>query len=362
MIKKIDLKCLVAITLSILLIFAVTACFSPKTTLGTSNAYAVIDVETGIILDESFGDIKMPMASTTKIMTAITVLENIGDLDEKFAVPKSAVGIEGSSVYLTEGEAISVRELLYCLMLRSGNDAAVALSIITAGSIDNFVKLMNKKAIELGATNTHFTNPHGLHDDKHYTTAKDLAVISAYAMKMPIFKEIVSTKVYKGERGTYKNKNKLLFELDGANGVKTGYTKIAGRCLVSSVEREGNTVLCVVLDCPTMYETSKKLIESAFSNYSFVSVWKKNDTKTLSINGIPKLSCAVGTTKDVIIPIKKGQEGDLRINIILPQTLDFPVKKGQEVGQIDVLCQNNLIFSQKIYTIENVGKDKLIFS
>lgn len=352
----------IAAIISLVLACCIAVAIFPKQAVASTTSYAVIDVNTGIILNESLGDERKPMASTTKIMTAIIALENVDDIDEKYAVPKAAVGIEGSSVYLKAGEPISVRELLHCLMLRSGNDAAVAIAIITAGRVKNFTSLMNAKAQELGLSDTHFANPHGLHDDEHYTTAKELAKISAYAMKNTTFREIVSKKSYVGERGTYRNKNKLLFDFSGANGIKTGYTKNAGRCLVSSAEREGNTIVCVVLDCPTMYETSKKLLDEAFSDHNFMKVWSKEDEKALPINGIPRLSCLVGTQTDVIVPVKKGSEEHVRIELNLPESLDFPVKKGAEIGQISVLCQNDLLFSQKIYTIEDVGKNKLIFS
>lgn len=353
-------KITVIIPLALACCIAVT--MFPKQAVASTTAYAVIDVNTGIVLAECLGDERKPMASTTKIMTAVIALENIDNLDERYAVPKAAVGVEGSSVYLKAGEPVSVRELLYCLMLRSGNDAAVAIAIITAGSVKNFASLMNAKAQELGLSDTHFVNTHGLHDDNHYTTATELAQISAYAMKNPTFREIVSAKCYVGERGTYRNKNKLLFDFLGANGIKTGYTKNAGRCLVSSAERDGNTVVCVVLDCPTTYETSKKLLDEAFSSHNFMKVWSKEDEKGLPINGIPRLSCLVGTQEDVIVPVKKGLEEHVRIELNLPKNLDFPVKKGTEIGQISVLCQNDLLFSQKIYTIEDVGKNKLIFT
>lgn len=333
----------------------------PKSANATSSAYAVVDARTGIVLAERCGDVKKPMASTTKVMTAITVIECIGNLDEKFFVPKAAVGTEGSSVYLKEGEEVSIRELLYCLMLRSGNDAAVALSIIVGGSEKNFVQKMNEKAALIGANNTHFENPHGLHKEGHYTTAKDLAKISAYAMKNKTFAEIVSTKVYKGERGTYLNKNKLLSTMDGANGIKTGYTKAAGRCLVSSATRDGNTLVCVVLDCPPMYETSKSLMEECFEKYRFLTVWKESDEKNIPINGIPRLCARTATDGDVVVPVKKGEEDKIKVDVKLKKNLDFPVKKGQKVGRVDVFYQNSLLFSQKIFTIENVGTDKLIF-
>lgn len=342
--------------------FSIVSFLIPKRAFASTTSICAVDCKTGIVLEEQNADAKKPMASTTKIMTAITVIERAGELDEKFFVPKSAVGIEGSSVYLKEGESVSIRELLYCLMLRSGNDAAVALSIIIAGSEKNFVGMMNEKAAALGATNTHFENPHGLHSANHYTTAEDLAKIAAYAMRNEIFKDIVSTKEYVGERGTYRNKNKMLFSFDGANGIKTGYTTASGRCLASSAERNGNTVVCVVLDCPSMYETSAKTIDDCFEKFSFVKIWKKGEIAKIPINGIPRLSCSCGIYDDVVVPVKKGEEEDLRTNITLCKALEFPVKKNEEVGQIEVLYKNKLLFSQKIYTMENVGTDKLIFS
>ncbi len=236
----------------------------------SSSATIVVDQKSKKILSSSNAHVRLAMASTTKIMTAMVVLDNVADVDVQLAIPREAVGVEGSSVYLKRNEIWSVRDLLYALMLRSGNDAAVALSIAVGGSVQGFVDMMNTKASELGLKDTHFTNPHGLHDDNHYTTAYDLAIITAEAMKNPLFKSIVSAKSYVVE-GNYThdryylgNKNKMLLMMEGADGVKTGYTKNSGRCLVSSATRGDTQLICVVLNVHDMWNVSKNLLEKGF--------------------------------------------------------------------------------------------------
>lgn len=236
----------------------------------SSSATIVVDQKSKKILSSSNAHVRLAMASTTKIMTAMVVLDNVVDVDVQLAIPQEAVGVEGSSVYLKRNEIWSVRDLLYALMLRSGNDAAVALSIAVGGSVQGFVDMMNAKASELGLKDTHFTNPHGLHDDNHYTTAYDLAIITAEAMKNPLFKSIVSAKSYVVE-GNYThdryylgNKNKMLIMMEGADGVKTGYTKNSGRCLVSSATRGDTQLICVVLNVHDMWNVSKNLLEKGF--------------------------------------------------------------------------------------------------
>ncbi|MDY4593116.1 MAG: D-alanyl-D-alanine carboxypeptidase family protein [Eubacteriales bacterium] len=236
----------------------------------SSSATIVVDQKSKKILSSSNAHVRLAMASTTKIMTAMVVLDNVVDVDVQLAIPQEAVGVEGSSVYLKRNEIWSVRDLLYALMLRSGNDAAVALSIAVGGSVQGFVDMMNAKASELGLKDTHFTNPHGLHDDNHYTTAYDLAIITAEAMKNPLLKSIVSAKSYVVE-GNYThdryylgNKNKMLLMMEGADGVKTGYTKNSGRCLVSSATRGDTQLICVVLNVHDMWNVSKNLLEKGF--------------------------------------------------------------------------------------------------
>lgn len=241
-------------------------------TYGTSAASAIVVERTGgKVLYSKNADEKRPIASTTKILTALTVLRICKDLEETVTVPDEAVGVEGSSIYLARGEKLRIIDMLYGLMLQSGNDCAVALAVTTAGSVEKFARLMNDTARASGASNSNFINPHGLPDSDHYSTAADMALIACAAMRHDVFREIVATKVYKDctwkdheYNRTINNKNKILSMLEGGNGIKTGYTKAAGRCLVSSAQRNGKEVICVVLDCGPMFEDSCKLINAAF--------------------------------------------------------------------------------------------------
>ena len=237
-----------------------------------NSSYIVIDGNSGKTLKGSNIHTRLPMASTTKIMTAYTVIKNVRDLDRKVKIDKNAVGIEGSSIYLQEGEILSIRELLYGLMLRSGNDCAVALSIATFGSEKNFVKQMNYEAKLLDLQNTNFVNPHGLHDDMHYTSAYDLAIITAEAYKYNDFVDIVCCKHTTINGKEYpraiKNKNKMLFNYEGCNGVKTGFTKKAGRCLVTGAKRNNIQLISVVLNIPDMYNMSGHLLDYGFEQYN----------------------------------------------------------------------------------------------
>ena len=221
-------------------------------------------------------------ASTTKILTALVVLDNL-ELGEKITIPKEAVGIEGRSLYLTEGEVLTVDDLLYGMMLRSGNDAATALALAVSGNVADFAKKMNERARECGATNSNFVNPHGLHHKDHYTTAYDLALITAEAMKYSYFcKIIMSQKARIGEEDSARviaNKNKMLRLYDGANGVKTGFTKNSGRCLVSSAKRGGMQLIAVVLNHGDMWGDSISILDYCFDTFMMV------DTEMLHLYG-----------------------------------------------------------------------------
>lgn len=259
----------------IVLVIASTAflslIFLPKseinTEAATGSSFICMRADTLRVFDAQNENMRLPMASTTKTMTALIAIENCLP-DEIVTVPKAAVGIEGSSIYLREGEKLTVKELLYGLMLRSGNDAATALAIHIAGSVENFASVMNLRAESMGLSNTHFVNPHGLHDENHYTSAYDLCVIGCIAMQNPLFKEIVSTKfvtIGEGEsRRFWSNKNKILSIYTGGNGIKTGFTKDAGRCLIASAERDGVTVVSVVLNRYDMFNDCMRLMDSAF--------------------------------------------------------------------------------------------------
>ena len=256
----------------LLLVFCTAAVALPmayKTVYVEADGVAEIAMEltSGKVFHSKNAEKRLPMASTTKIMTALITAEEC-DLDEVITVPEQAVGVEGSSIYLKRDERISVKDLLYGLMLRSGNDAACALAVHHSGSVEKFVERMNQRAKEIGANDTNFKNPSGLPDDEHYTTAKDLCNIARTAMSNATFSQVVSTKLYNGEFRQFINKNKLLNAMEGANGVKTGYTQKAGRCLVSSAKRDGMDVVCVVLNCYDMFERSQNIIENCFERYT----------------------------------------------------------------------------------------------
>ncbi|MGN0808266.1 MAG: D-alanyl-D-alanine carboxypeptidase family protein [Candidatus Coproplasma sp.] len=279
-------------------------------------------------------DRKLPMASTTKIMTALLICEDC-DLDEVITVPDKAVGVEGSSIYLKYGEEISIKDLLYGLMLVSGNDAACALAIHHSGSVEEFVNRMNERARELGLKNTNFANPNGLPDDNHYTTAYDLCKIACEALKNQTFAQVVSTKHYKGEYRCFTNKNKLLTTLEGANGVKTGYTEKAGRCLVSSARRNNMQVVCVVLNCYDMFQRSANIINDCFKNYCIETVGKD---KVFNYNGI---LCSLKEDYSFVV--------DKRNPIIYTLTQS---DVEECVAKLNIYSQNNLLFSENLFTIK----------
>ena len=261
---------------------------------------------------------RLPMASTTKIMTGLAVLEN-SKLDEVVTIPRKAVGVEGSSIYLKEGEKLTVKELLYGLMLRSGNDAATALAIHTGKSVEGFVKMMNDKALSLGLKSTHFTNPHGLHNQNHFTSAYDLAYISATAMQNPVFAEIVGTKFITiggmdGNRYLY-NKNKLLKSYPGATGVKTGFTKKAGRCLVASSKRNGMEVIAVTLNSGPMFEECSRLMDKAHSEFEMANIAKSGQTLAeIQVLKGKKDKARLCVKEDIYVPVKKAEAKSLNIN------------------------------------------------
>lgn len=236
----------------------------------------VMDADTGHVLYEKNADDRALIASTTKIMTALIVCEQCNVLD-RVRIPKEAVGIEGSSLYLKEGEVMTVQELLYGLMLHSGNDAAVALAIYCSGTVEGFAQLMNDKARSLGMASSSFQNPHGLDNPEHYSTARDLGILAAYAMKNPIFRQIVSTKHVNIFNRSLKNHNKLLWRVEGADGVKTGYTKAAGRILVSSAQRENRRLVAVTINAPSDWEDHAYLLDNGFAHYCSKYVVRKGD-------------------------------------------------------------------------------------
>ncbi len=319
----------------------------------------VMEVNSGRVLYSHNEKDKKYMASTTKILTAITIIENC-NLSDIVTVTKETVGVEGSSIYLVEGEKLCVKDLLYGLMLRSGNDCAETLAVYCSGSIKEFAILMNETAKKIGANESNFVNPHGLHDENHYTTAYDLALISRYAMMNNDFREIVSTKVVniphtKREYGRHLvNKNKMLNEFEGSTGIKTGYTKKAGRCLVSSCVRDGMELICVVLNCAPMFERSKSLLSQCFNDYSnYKLVESDHIVGFIKINNCNK-EYALYVKKDVILPLNNDEYNKIEIKYEYPESIDLIENNSNEVGYVKIYCENNLLFKEKIYTILEV--------
>ncbi len=329
-----------------------------------SSGEAVIEVESGRMLYAKDERVRLPMASTTKIMTALLVIEECR-LDDVVSVPAQAVGVEGSSIYLQEGEKLTVRDFLYALMLRSGNDCAVALALHHSGSVEAFCSCMNERAKQLGATDTHFCNPHGLPAEEHFTTARDLAVIASFALKNPVFSQIVSSHSYTIQDGgcgyvrVLQNKNKMLYQYDGADGVKTGYTKQAGRCLVSSATREGMRVVCAVLNSPDMYNRSAELLDNGFCNYKLQKLFDKNKYIVELNTDVRGKTVKCKCEKDFVYPLREEELSQVRVEEELPDRLTLPVEEGEAAGNLKIYLKNQLIFSQKIVSIEKKEKSIL---
>lgn len=317
-----------------------------------AESMVTIEASTGRVLYEKDKNKKLPMASTTKIITAIVALENQKDLDNKHLITKEMTGVEGSSIYLKAGEYLSVRDLLYGLMLRSGNDSAVAIAIIVGGSVQKFTQMMNEFCLRIGANDTHIVTVNGLHDDEHYSTAEDLAKITAYAYRNEEFKTIVGTKekvISSDLDQTYKcrllkNKNKLLKMVDGADGVKTGYTKKAGKCFVGSACRNGVRIICVALGAKTMFDDSAKFIEKAFKEYRMVKLFKSGEI----VGGEAKTqNGSIYLKNDVIYPLSSAEISKINAKA---EIFDSPNKDG-EIGSLDFRIENDLLFSVKLFTI-----------
>lgn len=330
----------------------------------SAKAMCVIEKDSKRVVYEKNKEAKLPMASTTKVVTAITVLNNCKDLEQYVQVDDSAIGVEGTSIYLRKGEMVKVKDLLYGLMLRSGNDSAVALACHVGGSVSEFARLMNETAKTAGAENSNFTNPHGLHDDNHYTTAHDLALITAYALNNPIFKEIVSSKTHvipetnKSEKRYLTNKNKLLSTLEGCCGVKTGFTKKAGRCLVSATERDNTTYVCVVLNCGPMFEESTALLNASYSDFKNTKIIDKNrEIFNEYIIDKEQGRLYLYAEEDFYYPLKNSEFDDIKLeyNVKLDNA-----KEGDNVGEIKVFLKNDLIKTIKLFTMNKI--DKLIDS
>ena len=330
-------------------------------------AAVVIDFDTGRVLYDKNGDEKRKMASLTKIMTSILLVENC-DMEEQIEVPKKAAQIGGSTVGLKAGDIVTAKSLLYGMLLPSGNDCAYTVAIHLGGTIENFAKMMNDKAKILGLTSTNFVNPHGLDNENHYTTAKEMAYLTRYALKNPYIDEAVKTKSITINFGSFtktlNNTNSLLRTYEKADGVKTGFTNGAERCLVSSATDNDRRYICVLLGATTTkirFNTSKLLLEETFKKY-----------KTMDISNYLKFYININVVKGKIpnyeesindnmsYPLTSEEYDSIYIKQDIVQSLEAPVAAGTKIGKVEVYLENEKLYEKEIFLKENIYKKNII--
>lgn len=322
----------------------------------TSRSSILIEESTGRVLYQHNAHEPLPMASTTKIMTALLALEH-AELDEPVTASRAAFGVPGTSMYLSEGETLTMEQMLYGLLLSSGNDAAVAIAEHIGGTTEEFCAMMTRRAEELGCENTIFMTPHGLPHDTHHTTAWDLALITREAMRHTEFRRIVSTARMETPWAghTYNrvltNKNKLLSTYEGATGVKTGYTKKAGRCLVFSAERNGLSLIGVVLNCYDWFEQARSILDAGFEKYEMVTLHHAGEqVGEVEIKGGVVAQIGVCAPCDLKAPMEKGSVPELDIQ--LPDICPAGVQKGDVVGQAVLLDGEEVLLTTPLLAME----------
>ena len=343
-----------------------------------SRAAIVLDRNSKFILYGKNENEKRKMASTTKIITAIVVIEN-ANLEEITTVSPKAAGTGGSRLGLHTNDKISIINLLYGLLLCSGNDAAVALAEFTSGSVENFSILMNNKATELGLTSTHFVTPHGLDNDEHYTTAYELALLTDYALKNKTFSNIVGTKSHtiqiNNSYKTISNTNELLGNFEGVYGVKTGFTNGANRCLVTAIKRGNMDIICIVLGADTKKDRTKdsiKLIEYAYKNFELVNVKEKINTEFenwklcnsssfyVSKGKTNNLEIALEDLPYDFLPVNSNQIDNVSIYIYCNTNLSAPLPSNIPIGYISLSINGTNLINLNIYNVNNVEKNNCL--
>lgn len=341
----------IAFTAAALLAISVIPCLAQKVSaLDSISAKSAILIEqsSGKVLFEKNADERLLMASTTKIMTALVALEN-ADPEAIVEIPTEAVGVEGSSVYLKAGEKLRLSELLYALMLESANDAAVAIAVSVSGSVDSFVEAMNATAARLKLYDTHFENPHGLDSREHYTSARDLARLAAYALELPSFRQLVSSESFTVESGDHTrylhNHNRLLREYDGAIGVKTGFTKASGRCLVSAATRDNMTLIAVTISAPNDWQEHRSLLDYGFERYELVKLAEKGE----ELFELPVACGSVESVKvaaaDKLCVCLDRDHANIEKRIYLPHFAIAPVFEGEIAGYAEYSMGGEIIAS-----------------
>ncbi len=342
------------IVLSLAIIFAVK--IPARAELAVSAKAAILmHADSGRVLYEKNADEHMLIASTTKIMTAIVVLEHC-ELDDLVEVDSRSAGIEGSSMYLKAGESYTVEDLLYGLLLVSGNDAASALALHVADSMEEFAELMNAKAAELGMTESSFKNAHGLDEEGHYSTARDMAKLAAYCMGNEDFARIAGTVSHTVGEQTLVNHNRLLREYDGCLGLKTGYTMAAGRTLVTCAERDGARYVCVTLNDPDDWDDHKALYDWAFANYSFAEVIPAGLSYEVPLISGAEMTAPAETEGAAYALIQNGESYDMELE--LPAFAFAPISEGERAGRAVACSDGQEIASVRIVYSEDVEVDR----
>ena len=325
----------------------------------TATSAIVIEASTGHVIYARNPDLLMFPASTTKIMTLIMALEH-GGLDEIVEVSANASAAEGSTLWLDPGEHIPLNDLLYGMIMVSANDASVAIAEHLDGSVANFAAHMTNRAHELGAVNSNFTNPHGLTEEEHYTTARDLAILAAYGLKLPGFEQIVTQReaafgwIHDDENKLLRTENQLLYMYNGCNGIKTGYTERAGRCVVCAARRNGIQLISVVLDGLYMWNDSIIMLDYGFENISSETLVKSDEiVKTLPIISGRRKSMPVKTAGEIIVPVFKNDDA-YQINYDIPEVLTAPIANGESIGKVRVMIDGKEIASTDVVTTADV--------
>ncbi len=320
----------------------------------SASAYAVLDADTGVLLDQSNADTRLPMASTTKIMTGLLAAED-SDPNRIIEVPASCAGVEGSSMYLQAGEQLSLRDVLYGLLLCSGNDAAECIAAVCGGR-EAFVARMNERAAELGLTDTHFDNPSGLDGETHYTTAAELAQLAAAALQNEIFAAVVSTQNYTSGSHFMHNHNRLLAQYDGCIGVKTGFTRTAGRCLVSAAKRDGRTIVAVTLHDPDDWNDHTRMLDTAFSALKKqTAVDAMQEIDTISVVSGVQSNVSLVCSNPLEVSIFDGESVTLQVQ--KRGMLYAPVAAGTVCGTVSVRVNDTELASSPLVAAADVPLD-----
>lgn len=339
-----------------------TNCFASSEPALTAKSAIVMDATTGKVLYAKDAESRRYPASTTKMMTLIVALEN-GNLNDVIEASENASKTEGSSLWLEHGEKLTLRDLLYGVMLVSGNDATVAVAEHIAGSVDAYAKMMTQKAHEIGAVHTAFTNSSGLPDTNHYSTAHDLALIAAYGYRNPLFEEIVSTKtkIIPWATNDYGrelfNENRMLWLYEGGNGVKTGYTNAAGRCLVSAAKRDGIQLVAVVLDSEFMWNDSIALLDYGFQKIKAVKLYNANTViKNVSVNYGVKSDVDVVAKNDIVVPMVDEDKKNFVTVIDLPEKIEAGFHEGTKLGTLKIMYNNKEVATTDLIAANGVDK------